>query len=170
MTSTRDDWLRLGALTAPWGVHGEIKIRLDADVEVMRRVKRAYLGDERRAVDVVGVYQRGRLHSVKLRGIDSIEAAETLRDAVLWLPRSEAPALPPGHLYVDDVLGLRAVTTDGHELGEVVDVMTNAANDVYVVRGPAGEVLIPAIRDVVVELDPAAGLLRVEPMPGLLEE
>lgn len=170
MTATRDDWLRLGVLTAPWGVHGEIKIRLDANIEVLRRVSRAYLGDEHRAVDVLGVYQRGRLHSVRLRGVDTIEAAETLRGVALWLPRAEAPALPTGHYYVEDVLGLRAVTTAGRELGEVVDVITTAANDVYVVRGPAGEVLIPAIRDVVIELDPAAGVLRVEPMRGLLDE
>ena len=165
-----DDWLQIGTLTAPWGLRGEIKIKLDVDPPYAREIKRAYLGAERRPVNLHGFFRRGRFYTVRLDGIDTIEAAEPLRDLVVTLPRAEAPPLPAGSFYVKDVLGLRAVTTDGRELGLVADVISTGANDVYVVRGPAGEALIPAIRDVVVELDPAAGLMRIEPMAGLLPE
>lgn len=162
--------MRIGVLTAPWGVRGEIKIRLDADPDYMRRVRRVYLGVARRAVDLLTIHRRGRFYCVALAGVETIEAAEALRDVEVAIPRAEAPPLPAGHYYVEDVVGLRAITTDGRELGAVVDVLTTGANDVYVVRGPGGEILIPAIRDVVVELDPAAGKLIIAPMPGLLPD
>lgn len=170
MSPARDGWLRLGTLTAPWGVRGEIKVRLDADPAYVRRVARVYLGAERRAVTLHGLYQRGRAYTLKLAGVNSIEEAQTLRDLEVAVPRAEAPPLPEGHFFVDDVVGLRAVTTAGRELGTVVDVLITGANDVYVVRGEAGEILIPAIGEVVVDIDPEAGLLRVEPMPGLLPD
>jgi len=164
------DWLEIGALTAPWGLRGELKIKLDADPSYVQGIEKVYLGPERRPYDLHGLFRRGRFYSVRLGGVDSIEAAEPLQGLAVGLPRADAPPLPPGTHYVGDVIGLRAVTTDGRELGEVADVIITRANDVYVVRGPAGETLIPAIRDVVVELDPAAGLVRIEPMPGLLDE
>lgn len=164
-----DDWLQLGTLTAPWGIRGEIKVQLDADPAVLKRVRRVYLGTERRAAEVERAAQRGRFYTLKLHGVETVEAAEALRGAVVAIPRAEAPALPKGHYYVTEILGLTAVTTDGRTLGPVVDVLTTGANDVYVVRGERGEILIPAIRDVVVALDPTAGILRVEPLPGLLD-
>lgn len=170
MSSDRAGWLRLGVLTAPWGVRGEVKVHLDADPAYAGRLKHAYLGRERRPIDLAGVMRRGKAYTVKLSGVDSIEAAEALRGLELSIPRSEAPPLPDGHFFVEDVMGLRAVTTDGRDLGVVVEVIATAANDVYVVRGAAGDVLIPAIRDVVVSLDPSAGLLRIEPIPGLLAD
>ncbi len=172
MTATAGDgdWLEIGALTAPWGLRGELKIRLDADPTYVRGITQVYLGPERRPIGLSGLFRRGRFYTVRLAGVDTIEDAELLRDLEVGLPRAEAPPLPAGAYYVRDVLGLRAITTDGRELGAIADVITTGANDVYVVHGPAGEVLIPAIRDVVVELDPAAGLVRVEPMPGLLDE
>lgn len=165
-----DEWMPLGTLTAPWGIRGEIKIRLDADPAIARQVKTVYLGPERRPVAVRGWHQRGRFHTIAFDGIDSVNAAEALRNLSVAIPRADAPALPEGHFFVDQVVGLRAVTTGGREIGRITEVIATGANDVYVVRGPQGEVLIPAIRDVVVEIDVANGLLRVEPMPGLLDE
>ncbi len=164
------EWLEVGELTAPWGLKGEIKIRLDADFAYIKNIRRVYLSPERRSYDLTGFFRRGRFYTLKLDGVDTVDAAEEFRGRTVGLPRAEAPPLPSGAFYVADVLGLRAVTTDGRELGTIADVIATGANDVYVVRGPLGELLIPAIRDVVVDIDPAAGLVRVEPMAGLLPE
>jgi 16S rRNA processing protein RimM len=166
----RDDWLRLGVLTAPWGTRGEVKVRLDVEPAYLERIAHVYLGPERRAIDLLGVFRRGRAYTLHLRGIETMTAAETLRDVDVVIPRAEAPPLAEGEFFVADVVGLRAVTTTGRALGTVVEVLSTGANDVYVVRGDAGEVLIPAIRDVVTSIDPAAGLLQVAPMPGLLPD
>ncbi len=170
MPQPRGEWLEVGTLTAPWGLRGEVKIRLDADPAQIKGITQVYVGDERRPVAVKGLFRRGRFYTLRLEGVDTVDAAEALRGLPVGLPRAEAAPLPAGTFYVEDVLGLRAVTTDGRELGAVADVIATGANDVYVVRGPAGEILVPAIRDVVVAIDPAAGIVRIEPMPGLLPE
>ena len=170
MRPAGEEWLRLGVLTAPWGTRGEVKVRLDVEPAYLARIARVYLGPEHRAIDLLGVFRRGRAYTLQLRGIETMTAAETLRDIDVVIPRSEAPSLAEGEFFVTDVVGLRAVTTTGRALGTVAEVLSTGANDVYVVRGDAGEVLIPAIRDVVTSIDPAAGVLQVEPMPGLLPD
>ena len=170
MRPAGEEWLRLGVLTAPWGTRGEVKVRLDVEPAYLERIARVYLGPEHRAIDLLGVFRRGRAYTLQLRGIETMTAAETLRDVDVVIPRAEAPPLVEGEFFVADVVGLRAVTTTGRALGTVVEVISTGANDVYVVRGDAGEVLIPAIRDVVTSIDPAAGVLQVEPMPGLLPD
>jgi 16S rRNA processing protein RimM len=170
VSSAREDWLRLGVLTAPWGTRGEVKVRLDVEPAYLECVARVYLGPEHRPIDLLGLARRGRAYTLKLRGIETITAAETLRGVDVVIPRSEAPPLAEGEFFVADVVGLRAVTTTGRALGTVAEVLSTGANDVYVVRGDAGEVLIPAIRDVVTSIDPAAGVLQVEPLPGLLPD
>ena len=170
MRPTGEEWLRLGVLTAPWGTRGEVKVRLDVEPAYLERIARVYLGPEHRAIEVLGVFRRGRAYTLQLRGIETMTAAETLRDVDVVIPRAEVPPLAEGEFFVAEVVGLRAVTTTGRALGSVVEVLSTGANDVYVVRGDAGEVLIPAIRDVVTSIDPAAGLLQVEPMPGLLPD
>lgn len=169
-TPAPDDWLQLGVLTAPWGIRGEIKMQLDADPDVVSRVTRVYAGAERRAMDVERLARRGRFYTLKLRGIDTVDSADALRAATVSIPRSKAPPLPAGRYYVTEILGLEAVTTNGRILGPVVDVLTTGANDVYVVRGARSEILIPAIREVIVALDPPAGILQIEPIPGLLDD
>jgi 16S rRNA processing protein RimM len=170
VSSAREDWLRLGVLTAPWGTRGEVKARLDVEPAYLARIARVYLGPEHRPIDLLGVFRRGRAYTLQLRGIETMTAAERLRDVDVVIPRAEAPPLAEGEFFVTDVVGLRAVTTTGRALGTVAEVLSTGANDVYVVRGDAGELLIPAIRDVVTSIDPAAGLLQVEPIPGLLPD
>jgi 16S rRNA processing protein RimM len=170
VSSAREDWLRLGVLTAPWGTRGEVKVRPDVAPAYLERIARVYLGPEQRPIDLLGVVRRGRAYTLKLRGIDTMTAAEALRGVEVVIPRSEAPPLAEGEFFVADVVGLRAVTTTGRALGTVAEVLSTGANDVYVVRDDAGEVLIPAIRDVVTSIDPAVGVLQVEPIPGLLPD
>ena len=170
MSSAREDWLRLGVLTAPWGTRGEVKVRPDVEPTYLARIARVYLGPEHRPIDLLAVFRRGRAYTLQLRGVDTITAAETLRGVDVVIPRSEALPLAEGEFFVAEVVGLRAVTTSGRALGTVTEVLSTGANDVYVVRGDAGEVLIPAIHDVVTSIDPAAGVLQVEPIPGLLPD
>lgn len=165
--------MALGTLTAPWGLRGELKVRLDAEPDVVRRTSRVYVGRDRQPYDLVGLYKHGRAYTVRLAGVETIDAAETLRNAPVAILRADAPALPPGHYFVDQIVGLPVLTTDGQALGRVVEVLSTGANDVYVVQGKdetgaAREVLVPAIRDVVT-IDIAAGVVHVEPVAGLLD-
>ncbi len=185
-------YLIIGRVLKPWGVRGEIKIQILTDFpERFASLRTVYLGDDAKLFSV----ERARLHSgtalLKLAGIDAPEAAHALRDQLVQVARADAVKLPRGQRFIHELIGLRVVTTDGTLLGEIADVLATGANDVYVVRASADspfpqskakrlkqgesardaerEVLIPAIADVVKEINVARGEMIVELIPGLIE-
>ncbi len=105
---------------------------------------------------------------VKLATIDTIQDAENLRQLDLTIPSSELRSLPSDQYYVFQLIGLDVSTTGGETLGRVVDVVTTAGNDVYLVQGERGEILVPAIEDVVKSIDLEKGQMVVEAIEGLL--
>src|SRR4029077_6393990 len=106
---------------------------------------------------------------LKLEDINDRDVAETLRGADVEVPTDAAIKLPKGQFYWHQVIGLRVEDATSHEpFGEVADIIETGANDVYVVRGQRGEILGPAIKDVVKEIDPEAGRMLIQPLPGML--
>jgi 16S rRNA processing protein RimM len=141
--------------------------------EVIRSVQpdsTVWLGPDRR---------RERVHSLRphrggfllyLHGCRDREAAEAFRGHELQLRLQDAAPLAEGVYYHWQILGLRVLTEAGQVLGEVVEILETGANDVYVVRDEqGGEILLPAIRSVVIRVDESAGQLVVRPLPGLLD-
>lgn len=101
--------------------------------------------------------------------IRSRTMAEAFREHLVEVPDEDVKRASADSYFLYELIGLRVVTADGEELGEVVEVMQPGANDVYVVRGPRGDVLIPAIADVVAEIDLPVGVMTITPLPGLLD-
>jgi 16S rRNA processing protein RimM len=164
-----EDWMLVGTVAAAHGVRGEVKVDLATDFpDRFKRLKTVYVGDEHRPMAVLGARRHGGRVALRLEGITDRDAAQSLRGAALSIPRAEAMPLPEGHYYYDQIIGLNAITTDGTSLGTVVEILSTGSNEVYVVRDEGRGVLIPAIRDVVREIDLAAGVLVVEPIEGLL--
>jgi 16S rRNA processing protein RimM len=169
-TPPLSDELIVGELVGPFGIAGEVKLYPLTDFpERLRRYRCLVLAlpdGSRREVRV----QRARSHKtlwlLKLRDVNTPAEAEALRGARVMVPAHLAEPLPEGHYYLHDVIGLRAVTADGEELGTVTDVLRSPANDVYV----AGSLLIPAVKAVVDRIDPAAGLLVVHSKDALATE
>jgi 16S rRNA processing protein RimM len=110
----------------------------------------------------------GRFLRVNLAGIDTREKARALHGAYLQIQESELASLPDGEYYRFQLIGLAVWSVDGQDLGRVTDVLSAPENDIYVVSGPFGEVLIPAVDDVVQNIDLAAGRITIEVIPGLL--
>ncbi|GAB4482359.1 MAG: ribosome maturation factor RimM [Thermodesulfovibrionales bacterium] len=102
-------------------------------------------------------------------GINDRAAAALLRGSDLGVDRSRLPVLPEGEYYYDQIIGLEVTATDGGTLGRVVEIFETGSNDVYVVQGLRRQYLIPAIRDVIVRIDPGAGVIVIRPMEGLLD-
>ena len=117
--------------------------------------------------------ERSRHHNkhliVKLATIDDREAAERLRGCDLEIPFSQAQPLAEGEYYPLQLIGLRVETTEGEDLGQVVNILVTGSNDVYVVRGGRGETLIPAIEDVIQSIDLKNGVIIIQAIKGLLE-
>ena len=110
----------------------------------------------------------GKLRAVKFEGVDSFAPAKALADVDLEVPVSELAALPEGSYYHYHLVGLQVRTTDGEELGELVEIMVTGSNDVYIVERDGKQVLIPAIPDVVQDVDIEGGVLTITVIPGLL--
>jgi 16S rRNA processing protein RimM len=94
--------------------------------------------------------------------------AEALRDQYLLIPEADAMPLGEHENYAHDLIGLEVVTADGVTLGRMSEILFTPANDVYIVRGPRGEVLIPATRDVVLSVDLPSARMTVALPEGLL--
>jgi len=103
---------------------------------------------------------------VRFAGVEDRTAAEKLKGAELFIRTEDLPPLPEGRYYIHEIVGLRVVTVDGRELGPVTEVLRTGANDVYVTA--AG--LLPATDEVIKAIDLAAGTMRVDPLPGMIDE
>jgi len=170
-----DDYLMVGRVERPHGLRGRLRVQLFSRESELVPGATVYLsqgaaapaGGPRRVKSVAP--SKGAAVLITLAGVDTPEAAEALRHATVWMVRQDLPSLEAGAYYVVDLIGLRVETVAGKVLGELVDVLETGAADVYVVRGEAGETLLPATREVVREVDVAAGRIVVEPLPGMVE-
>ncbi len=113
-----------------------------------------YLGPQARPYPVESVRFHQGAALIKLASCDDRNAAEALRGLLVQIPLEDAVPLEEGEYYYFQAVGVEVFTDRGEFLGRVVEVMETGANDAYVVQGPHGEVLIPAVEDVVRELGP----------------
>jgi 16S rRNA processing protein RimM len=167
--------LIIGEVLRPHGVKGELRIRLLTDYpERIATLHTVVLGRDiatgtRRTYRLLGMRRNAEYGLLRLEGIDSREAADRLRQLLVMIPIEDAVPLEPGEFYLFQLIGLRVLTEEGRMLGELVEVLETGANDVYVVRPPAGpDILIPVIEGVVLRTDIDAGELIVRPPEGLL--
>jgi 16S rRNA processing protein RimM len=160
-------WLLVGRAVAPFGVHGELRVTLTTDFPERLADRPLYVGEERRRVEVESVRLHRRDALIKLAGVNDPEAAGALRGEELFIASADAAELPAGRYYVHQIVGLEVWTATGERYGEVRDVLTRPANDVYVVLHAGREILVPAIADVVKAIDMAGGRMVIEVIPGL---
>jgi 16S rRNA processing protein RimM len=167
----QDEWIEVGSVVRPHGVKGETSAEFALDLRAII-VEKTVL----RAADAAGrvlalEVERARDHKgrkiIKFRGVDSVEQAEALRGHSLWMTRAQIGPLDEDRWFVQDLLGVSVITEDGEELGTLSEVMHMPANDVYVVRGEGGEILLPVIDNVVLRVDLEAGTMVVRLMEGM---
>ncbi len=167
----KPDYLVIGQVRSAWGVRGEVKVGVMTDFpDRFARLQQVYVGDPPELVRIEKCRPHGAYIVLKLAGYDDRTAADTLRGHFLQVPTAEAMPLGEDEYYVYQIVGLMVVTTGGEYLGRVCEVLFTGANEVYVVKDETGrEVLIPAIADVIREVDLEGGRLVIEPIAGLLE-
>ncbi len=126
------------------------------------------LGERATPLVVERVARHGRDVIAQFAGCHTRDQAERLRGEVLWLRADLLPVLPTGVYYHYQILGLQVVSDDGRALGTVAEILQTGANDVYVVRGDLGEILLPAIESVIRRVELAQGILTVHLIEGLV--
>lgn len=165
-------FLVIGEVIKPHGVRGEVRVRPHTDLpERFAWLEVVYVGKESpKAVAVTAARLHQGLVLLKLDGVNNRDEAEALRGAWLQVPEAEAIPLEEGEYFLYQLEGLAVFTDAGRALGVVVEILETKANNVLVVKGPLGEVLIPDIDDVIDTVDLENGRIIIKPMPGLLPE
>jgi len=151
------------------GIKGELKCRVVTDFPGRRfkRGTRVFIGGQPFAI--AGARTQPPHVLLRFAELTDRTAAEKLRGLDVEVAREDAGPPPRGQFYWHDVIGLDVIdSTTGEALGTVSDILETGANDVYIVHGPRGEILVPAIKSVVKQIDPGAGRMLIEPLPGLL--
>lgn len=162
-------FLVVGRVIKPHGVRGELRVQIHTDYpERFAVYETLYVGPS----FVPFKLKTHRFHHdlvlLTLDGIEDRTQAESLRDQWMWISVEEAVPLEEGEFYSYQAIGLRVVTDEGIELGHIAEIIETGANDVYLVRGAQGEVLLPDIPEVVVRVDIPAGEMTVHLLEGLI--
>jgi 16S rRNA processing protein RimM len=166
--------LAVGLVTRAHGVKSEVAVRPLTEVESRFQPGAVLLlgpdGDRVLTVGTVRGPHHGKL-LIHFREVSGRDEAESLRGQPLLIDARESPPLSePDRYWVHEIVGLEVRTDDGRPLGRVREVLHNAANDVWVVEGDGGDVLIPAVREVVTSVDVAGGHVVIRDTVGLLGE
>jgi 16S rRNA processing protein RimM len=150
-----------------WGVRGDLKVHPLGPPELLAQGRTVHLKAAPHRIERSKPHDK--IFHLKLAGVTNREDANDLSGLYLEVPESELP--PPGEdtYYQYQLIGMRVVTTEGEELGEIAEIISTAGNDVFVVRGGPKEVLIPGVDDVVLEVDVPGGRMVIEVVPGLLD-
>ena len=164
--------LQVGVITQTHGIRGEVKVfPTTDDASRFKKLKEVIMdtGRERLNMEIEGVKFFKQYAIIKFKGYDSINDIEKYKNAKLYVTRDKAVRLKKDEYFIADLIDMEVVTQEGEYLGRVKDVLVTGANDVYVVeREDKTEILLPAIKECVREIDMERSKITVHIMDGLL--
>jgi 16S rRNA processing protein RimM len=165
-------YLAVGLLRKPHGLRGDLLLEVYTDFpERIRPGTTIFVGDRHQPLKIT----RRRPHNDGLilgfEGIDTPEEAGKFRATMAYVPTADRPALPAGEYYHHEIIGLTVIDEAGKELGELTEIIVTGANDVYVIRRAQGsDILLPALKEVILNVDLPAKTMRVHLLPGLVDD
>ena len=168
-----EDLLQVGIITSTHGVRGEVKVYPTTDdPRRFRRLKEVVLdtGKEKMNLEIEGVKFFKQFVILKFKGLDNINDIEKYRQKSLYVTRKNAVRLQRDEYFIADLIGLKVQDEDGKELGTVKDVIETGANEVYEVEMADGKsLLLPAIKQCILNVDVENGTMQVHVLEGLLD-
>ena len=169
-----DDMLRVGVISSTHGVRGEVKVYPTTDdANRFKKLKTVILDlgrGEQITLNIESVKFFKNMVILKFKGYDNINDVETWRQRDLLITRDQAVELKEDEYFITDLIGLTVVNEEEAVLGRVKDVLETGANDVYVVELTGGkELLLPAIKDCILNVDLEGGRMKVHVLDGLMD-
>jgi len=161
----KQDYLLLGEIVRPQGIRGEVKVRhytddperfYDLDIVFLKR------GESYEEMTVEDARVQGDDVYLKLEGVDDRNEAEKLRNIQLWVDRENAVELGEDEVFIADILGAKAFDTKGNPVGVLKDVLTPGGVDVFVLKTPKGNLMFPALKEVLLEMNADEGRLVLD--------
>lgn len=165
-------YLEVGKIVTMHGIKGEVRVQPWCDsAELLCEFDCLYFDkDGKNKVEVQNARPHKGMGILKLKNVNDRDAAMLLRGKMLYADRDEFD-LPEGTYFIDDLIGLTVTDTQtSKDYGKITDVSPTGANDVYHVATENGEVLIPAIPQLIDKTDIEGGKLYITPMKGLFDE
>ncbi|MFC2059786.1 ribosome maturation factor RimM [Chloroflexota bacterium] len=167
MKSSDLEFITIGHILAPWGIEGKLKVKVVTDFpQRFTASSKVYINRQPNTIDSIQ-WHKGKA-IIKLNTIDSFEDAQNLRGQPVEIHHSQLYTLPEGQYFHFQLIGLKVWTTRGELLGHITDVLTSASNDNYIVSTAKGDLLIPAVEDIVKSINLSDGRMVIEPIKGLL--
>ncbi len=153
--SREPDFLLLGKLRRPHGVRGEIPLEVYTQMlELLAPDRVIYVGEQHLPYTIQETRWKQDLLLLKFVEINDRSLVSVLTNQMLYVKTSELPPLDDEEIYLHELIGLKVYEEDGAYLGELFEILETGANDVYLVQSDSGEeILIPAIEDVILEID-----------------
>lgn len=169
-----EDLFQVGIITSTHGVKGEVKVYPTTDdVKRFKKLKDIILdtGKEYVALELESVKFFKQMVILKFKGINSLNDVEKFRQKSLYVTRANAVRLRKDEYFIADLIGLKVIDEENKELGTLEDVMVTGANDVYVISLLNGkELLLPAIKQCILNVDMENQCMQVHVLDGLIEE
>lgn len=167
------EYLELGQITGTHGIRGELRVNPWCDSpEFAKRFKTLYFDRKgNSSVKVRSCRPHGNIILLSLYGVDTVEAAQELKNKTLYLKRSDA-ALPDGVWFIEELTGCTVFDADDTEkiYGTLSEVSQTGANDVWHISAPGAEYLIPAIKEVVIKTDVENNAVYIRPLKGIFDD
>lgn len=167
------DRLKVGVVTSVHGIKGEVKVfPTTDDSRRFKKLKQVYLdtGKEMLPLEIEGVKFFKQMVILKFKGYENPDDVMKFRQKELWIDRKDAVRLSKDEYFIADLIDMEVCDEEGKLIGTLKDVISTGANDVYAVETPEGrEVLFPAIRQCVLDVDTEARRMTVHVMEGLLD-
>jgi len=168
-----EDRFQVGVITTTHGVRGEVKVfPTTDDAKRFKKLKEVILdtGREEKVLEIESVKFFKNLVILKFKGYDNINDIEKYKQCSLYVTRANAVRLRRNEYFVADLIGMNVFLEDGQKFGVLKDVMETGANDVYIMETEAGqEVLVPAIKDCILKVEPEEGTMVIHLLPGLMD-
>lgn len=163
-------FILMGKLRKPHGVRGEMVMSVLTDIpELLAPGAKVYLGEEFQPRSIRSVRPHREDLLIAFEGITDRDEVGFYRNTMLYMEEGDFPELPGDEFYLHDLVGMDVVTDTGQLLGELQEILITGANDVYLVQDKEGvEFLIPAIDDVVLDIDFEQNTILIHPLDGLL--
>jgi 16S rRNA processing protein RimM len=168
--SAEPRFLVIGRVTKPHGIRGEVRVEVHTDdPQRYSLLDRLYLDDKSsEPIEIEHVRYHKTWVLLKLKGIDDRASAESLRSKWLQIPEEEALPLDDGQYYLYQIIGVKVYVESGDFLGDIIEVLETKANNVFLVKGDKGEILLPDIAEVVKEINLEQRTMIVRLLPGLI--
>lgn len=170
----KQEYFEIGQIVNTFGIKGMLKVNpFTDDITKFEKIKTVLveINGKQSSLEIEEVKYSKNQVLLKIKGIDTIEQANKYRNCYLKIPRAKAGKLPENTYFIADLIGLQVYSDEGKLLGKVEDIYNTGSSDIYVVKDECGkQILLPAIKEVIKQIDLEQEKIIVHLLKGLVDE